>query len=155
LLDLALEVPPPLRGRRQHGFAHQRLLRGEVRIEAAMGQAGVGHQVDHAGCFDALLAKAPGRSFHHAPVRFRLVFLAVAHRKCSLRMRSLEIITVISITQAAGRRFAMDQSLNQVNQAAAAAFAFSSLPQEVAQTVSAVNSPNTTMAPPASMKKLW
>src|SRR5476649_33031 len=52
-----------------------------MRIEAAMGQTGLLHQIGDADAVRALLAK-PHRGFLHDPgVGFELVFLRIAHRR--------------------------------------------------------------------------
>ncbi len=57
------------------------LLGGEVGVEGAVGQAGVGHQGRHAGAVDAVLLEAPPGRFEDALSGGLLLVLAVSHRE--------------------------------------------------------------------------
>ena len=57
------------------------LLGGEVRVEGAVGQAGVGHNGRHAGAIDAVLLEAPPGRFEDALSGGLLLVLAVSHRE--------------------------------------------------------------------------
>ena len=56
------------------------LLGGEVGVEGAVGQAGVGHHGRDAGAVDAVLFEAPSGRFEDALSGGLLLVLAVAHR---------------------------------------------------------------------------
>ena len=58
----------------------QVLLRVEVGVESAVGQAGVGHQRRYAGAIDAVLLEAPPGCFEDAFSGGLLLLLAVSHR---------------------------------------------------------------------------
>ena len=78
------ELAPAL-GRAVHrmgeGLDHQRFARIEMRVEPAMGEPGVLHQVGDADAMGALFAK-PHRGLLHDPrVGFELVFPGIAHRR--------------------------------------------------------------------------
>jgi hypothetical protein len=57
----------------------QILLRGEVGVEGAVGQAGVGHHGGQARAVDAVPLEAPPGGFEDPLARRLLVVLAVAH----------------------------------------------------------------------------
>ncbi len=59
--------------------ADKLLLRGEMAVEAAMGQAGVGHQAGDAGRLDAVFAKARRRGLDNMFSRRVLMAFFVAH----------------------------------------------------------------------------
>ena len=60
------------------------LLGGEVGVEGAVGQAGVGHHGGHAGAVDAVCFEAPSSRFEDALSGGLLVVFAVAHLATSL-----------------------------------------------------------------------
>src|SRR5205085_6320723 len=60
---------------------HKVLLGGEVGIEGAVSQAGVGHHSRDAGPVDAVLLQAPPGRFENALSRGLLLVLAVSHRE--------------------------------------------------------------------------
>ena len=60
---------------------HKILLGGEVGIEGAVSQAGVGHHSRDAGPVDAVLLEAPPGRFEDALSRGLLLVLAVSHRE--------------------------------------------------------------------------
>ena len=67
------------------------LLGGEVRVEGAVGQAGVGHHGRDAGAVDAVLLEAPPGCFEDALSGGLLLVLAVSHRE----PLSVELVSIM------------------------------------------------------------
>src|SRR5436190_904904 len=73
----------PVLHRAVHGIGksldHQRLAGIEMRIEPAMGEARLLHEIGHADAVSALFTQPHGSLLHDAVVGFLLVFPGVAH----------------------------------------------------------------------------